>query len=113
MKLSDRADEILQVLAETYAGTEIYALYDEILAALRLAETIPAIVVNDEAGITTFTTVDCATVAKPLHPGIYHYIDELRSFDGRLVGVQFWCGSKPSGIPAIRERERAKRRSPV
>ena len=43
MKLSDRADEILQVLAETDAGTEIYALYDEILAALRLAETIPAI----------------------------------------------------------------------
>ena len=43
MKLSDRADEILQVLAKTDAGTEIYALYDEILAALRLAETIPAI----------------------------------------------------------------------
>lgn len=49
----------------------------------------PQIVVNKELGLMTFLFEDVPYVAKAI--GKPHFVDELVSFDGRLVGVQVWA----------------------
>lgn len=68
---------------------------------IEIADFKPCIYVNDGAGVTICQFEDVAYVAKPLHPGLYHFIDELRAVDDdRLVGVQFWCGTPRAKEPA-------------
>jgi len=96
-KLSDRFEVALK-LTRSDAEKAIIGLvqshFIDILAALRAHEAEPTLLVNDEIGVISFQTEDCPIVAKPLFPGVHHYIDKLRAFDGRLVGVQFWARSK-------------------
>lgn len=60
----------------------------------------PVVMVNEELGLTIAVFEDVPYVAKPLHKGVYHFVDELRAMeDDRLVGVQFWVGvPSPSSV---------------
>lgn len=73
---------------------------------LELLPFVPCVTINPLIGITTCFFEDCATVAKPLHPGIHHFIDELRAIDNdRLVGIQFWTGYPNPTPPPQADRE--------
>lgn len=62
---------------------------------------IPHTIVKNELGMTECVFEDVACVAKPLHPGVHHFIDELRAMDDdRLVGIQFWASRPSPGVSA-------------
>lgn len=72
----------------------------------------PCTMVNDVLGLTTTMFEDVAYVAKPLHDGAPHFIDELRATDdNRLVGVQYWVGL-PTGRTIEAKSKFAERVAP-
>lgn len=62
----------------------------------------PAIVIQEDAGITELVIEDAPYVAEPVLPGVYHWIDKhVAMDDGRLVGMKVWASSPPPVQPVV------------
>lgn len=91
--------KLREVLSEE---TTIDARKDEALRSALLPASAeqafkPCVILKEEAGITEAVFEDCAYVAKPVIPGIHHWVDELRAIDDdRLVGIQIWAIRPPA-----------------
>ena len=55
---------------------------------LEMAEFKPCVI--ELEGLTMILLEDCAAVSEPVVPHVYHTVDWLKSFDGRIIGVQVW-----------------------